>query len=216
MGILSTVTLPADGASVTVPSGAQIAVMSYAYWTASTPVAAAPTASIGGQSFTSRAVYLGLADAGPCGMQEAVLSGSGSQTFLISYPGGATEGPVGFLSFLDGLNLGDYFRDADATASGTAGGAVSFSLDTATTDIVLVSDSNFSGTAPSNPSGYTSLSTHVNNSRAERARSADSPGGTSTTISAQDVSFSQLTAISIKTTASPPPSGPSLMGQACL
>lgn len=199
MGILSSVVLPASGSSVTVPSGAQVAVLLYAYWTASTPASAA-TASIGGQSFSSRALYPGNgSDAAVTGVQTAVVSGSGSQTFSISYSGATAEGPVGALIFIDGTDTGDFYRASDADASPDAGSAVSSSCAMEATDIVLGLDGAYSS-APPNETGWTSLVTQSNNSRDSRARNLTTPSSGTATINAQSPNYSTTTIISIKQT----------------
>lgn len=113
-----------------------------------------------------------------------------------------------------------YVKDGDYTTgwrnavgdSDTGSTALSVSLSTNTTDLVLKYDTRYETgeTPPGTTTGYTSIATHGNNDDGSRLSSCDSPGASSTTITSEDEFYSVVVAVSIVSDTSTPTAYPQL------
>lgn len=134
------------------------------------------------------------------GAARALITATGSKTFTYAFSVTATEGPVLALFFVDEIDTGDWIRDSDGART-AATTAISLTVDSAATDIVVSLDGRAVATAPSAVSGWTSQGSGTFNGIGYRAASADSPGSTTTTFNAADENYSGAAVVSIKQTA---------------
>jgi hypothetical protein len=119
---------------------------------------------------------------------------TGTQSLDVSWDAAINEGPTCAVAYVKGGNTSAW-RDADA-AQGTDTGAVSVTLTTSASDLVLKFDRRYTTTPPGTSTGWTDRGTQNNNSQATRLSSADTPG-TSTVCDSEDESFSGIVAVAI-------------------
>lgn len=200
--VLSVVTLNIGSASpgalaITVPSGAQgVVVLLRGQFDAFTV----------SSSFSSSFTITPSGGAAPVVVATAQVSATGSQTITPSYGSYIAEGAAFFVAFVDGI---DNTSTATWVRAVAASSSSSQTIASTTTDLVLAMDNWYTGDSgtpgpPPNESGWTSLGTHEYNNIAGRLRSANSPGASTTTATAQTGSggaYSAMAEISIIATA---------------
>lgn len=107
--------------------------------------------------------------------REFVSPSTGAQTLAIVFNETPNEGIVAVIYTQGTVVTG--WRDVDGFGDT---GPTSATLTTVSTDLVLALDSQASGTAPANESGYTSIATQTSGSTSSRARSIIASGVTTT------------------------------------
>lgn len=118
-------------------------------------------------------------------LQYAPVTATGSRNLTPVFSGiGLFEGPAFFVIFVDGIDNSSFaawVRDA------TCEEASSKTVSSTGEDLVIAADLWFtdSASAPPNQTGWTSHATQVQNSVGARLRTADSPGASTTTATAQ-------------------------------
>ena len=198
MPVLSVVTLDIASASpgaipITVPSGALGAVVF---------VRGQFDALSISSSFSSSFTLTPSPGGAPVVVATAQVTATGSQTITPSYGSYLAEGAAFFVAFVDGI---DNTSTATWVRAVAASSSSSQTIASTTTDLVLAMDNWYTGGSgtpgpPPNESGWTSLGTHEYNNVAGRLRSANSPGASTTTATAQTGSggaFSSMAEISI-------------------
>ena len=117
-----------------------------------------------------------------------------AQTVDISWDDPPGEGPACLFVYVKGGNL-SAARDIDTHQAATTG-AVTVTVDSTATDLVLKFDQSYS-TLPSLSSGWTNIATGSNNSHAFRLSSSESPGAATTVCNSEDENYSSIVGISI-------------------
>ena len=144
------------------------------------------------------------------GQAWAAISSTGSQTLSPTFSGPQAQGPQFMLHFVKDVLATAFVRDHDA-AKDESTNAISLTIDSATSDLVLGFDAKYSG-QPGTPAGWTSLGGSAGySSQGCRASSCDSPGASATTFDSQGESWSAAAVLSIKDvadTTAPTLSGP--------
>jgi hypothetical protein len=199
--------------SITVPSDAQLCVVAWCMWeggSSGTLTSLASTAVGGG--FT-RVQTPTTANNANVGVAYGLVTATGSQTVTPTWNAAIQQGPEFCVVFVKGVDTAAAVLDAQSGASVTLSGSVSLSLTSATDALVLQfdtkDDQTGGATSPGTPSGWTSLSAFGGNQLYSRLSSADTPGASTTTATTQaTLSYSTLSAISIKAAPPPAPSGP--------
>lgn len=186
------------GQSITVPTDATAVYMFWSYWRNNDGDGLA-SATLGGnapdETHEETTDSSGLTAAGVCAWYGPP---TGSQTLDLAWDGAPDEGPTTIVVFVKGGSTSAW-RDADSGHT-TGSDAISVTLDSNTTDLVLKYDQRYDsldGTPPSTSSGWTSIETQDNGDEASRLSYADSPGASSTACAAEDENYSSLVAISI-------------------
>lgn len=179
--------------SITVPSDAQLVVVQ------------ATTYSAGGLTLSLASSFAGTFTtttsgdgSDKCHIAYALISGTGSQTITPTWSGAVTDGPVFVVSFVKGINTGDFLREARAYNWNIQGSTGSTSIATGLNDLLLVLDRQATTPAPNAMSGYTSITTQVNNNIGGRVQTCNAPGTSSTTVTTVGTEFPGLSMISIK------------------
>lgn len=179
--------------SITVPSDAQLVVVQ-----ATTYGAGGLTLSLA-SSFAGTFTTTTSGDGSDkCHIAYALISGTGSQTITPTWSGAVTDGPVFVVSFVKGINTGDFLREARAYNWNIQGSTGSTSIATGLNDLLLVLDRQATTPAPNAMSGYTSITTQVNNNIGGRVQTCNAPGTSSTTVTTVGTEFPGLSMISIK------------------
>lgn len=135
-----------------------------------------------------------------CAAVATMIGGTtGSKTLAITGSSSTTQGPSIHLIYLTVDDTADFVRDF-ATDNKADAVAATVTIDSASSDMVFMSDFRYSG-LPGTPSGYTSLSTVGFNNQHSRVSEADTPGASTTTATTDSSQWSAVAAISIKATA---------------
>lgn len=140
-----------------------------------------------------------VASGGTTRLKYAPVTSTGAQTLTPSWGWGPSEGPVFVLFYVGGIDNSapaTWIRDADDAETS------SITVDSQAGDLVLAFDNAYSPTAviPGLPSGWTSLSTTAFGDLSGRARSLDTVGGPTTTVTTSPVagtSFHGLCVVSV-------------------
>ena len=130
-----------------------------------------------------------------------LISATGSQTVRVIRNGAGTydEGPTCQIAWVKDINTSDWVRDADIAPQTTSPQALTFSLTTETTDLVIRFDGKDSNGTFSSITGWTQVgTTQTTNLDQSKVSTANSPGAGSTTVTSQSLLYPTLSAISIK------------------
>lgn len=181
--------------NITVPADAEGVVVFWAYWLNATGYGLTSMSSTFSGTFTS-VELAGTSIESATGISYAAVTSTGAKTITPVWNNTPSEGPTFIVAFVKGINTADWVRDTglDSRSGETA---VSATVDSATTDLVLSLDQKYDA-IPGLETGWTSLQTQSNGSEGARLRSADSPGASTTTATIQNPYYSTIAVISIK------------------
>jgi hypothetical protein len=184
--------------NIVIPPTAQLVVVHFSAFNASSQ-------SLSSLTSTGTSAFTIVQDTGTeiSGVAYAVVTSTGAKTITPVWSGAPGEGPLFFISYIEGINTSNYFRDAAASGLETSGSSASVTINTSTTDLVIAH--NKSDTSlPATISGFTSQNTQNNNLEFGRLQTANTPGSSTTTITGTSTNWDGIAAISIK---APPASG---------
>jgi len=186
---------------VTVPSGAQTAVVFTMGYEASDALVVNVT--LDGVSLTER-INAGAGGGNEIAIWTGAAPAAGTKAMTFVWESPPTEGPIYGIVFINGINPSDWIRDVGADSVGNAS-PPTVSVDSDTTDLVLCFDGNYSSpvVVPVNESGWTSLATTTGGLEAARIRRINSPGATTSSATGQTATFASVAVISIKSAAIP-------------
>jgi hypothetical protein len=122
---------------------------------------------------------------------------AGAQNLDVAWNVAPGDGPAAFMVYVDDADTAAPWRDADGNATGDAT-AISVTIDTSTTDLVIKWDSRFDATPPSLTAGWTSVGTQTNENNYSSRVSRITPAGATQVVAAEDESFSGCVGISIQ------------------
>lgn len=186
--------------AVTVPGDAQAVVVLWAYWGTADGQGILSLGSNFASTFTIAELNGGqiVANAAAVGVAYATVTSTGSKTITPTWDAAPSYGPVFMLAWIKGINTGDWVRatNNDHRSGGTTSSAA---VSSAATDLVLALDHRAEATSPGTEAGWTShLIQQDIQGASGRLRTADSPGASTTTATAQNLSWSTISIISIK------------------
>jgi hypothetical protein len=198
MSILSTVTLPSSGSSVSVPSGAKAALFFWNFWHASAGNGFS-SATLGAASFSTVTQVQTASSLAAIGLAKADVSAlSGSQTFTYAFTTTPTEGPTGYIVFLDDIDYTTFIYDYDAQAVGSTTVAHAY-VNGHPRYLVLGYDAHHdtAEAIPSLPTYWGNIATHGAVDQGSRLRIALRPWGV-VDVASQDSNVSSVLAVSIQ------------------
>lgn len=178
--------------SITIPPTAQLVVVHFSAYNGTAQ-------SLSSLTSTGTGTFTIVQDTGSeiTGVAYAVVSSTGAKTITPTWSATCGEGPIFFVSYVEGVNTSDYFRAAGSQGLETSGANSTTTISTATNDLVIVhnkSDTSLAATI----TGHTSINSQSNNAEFGRLQTTNSPGASSTTITGTTTNWDGISAISIK------------------
>jgi hypothetical protein len=185
--------------NVTVPSGTVWAYLFYTVYSGSNGITMS-SQTLGGNNASATVFSVAGSNVG------SGRPGTGCRAWLNPTPGtnaldvawnvAPGDGPTAFMVYVDDADTTAPWRDADGNATGDAT-AISVTLDTSTTDLVIKWDSRFDAAAPSLTAGWTSVGTQTGANNYASRVSRITPAGATQVVAAEDESFSGCVGISV-------------------
>ena len=181
---------------ITVPDDATAVYMFYAGWGSSLTLSSATLETVAADAIHKLAAS---GDASATGVAVWYNPTTGSnRTPALTWSTTVGEGPVVIWAFVKGGDTSAW-RDVDS-AHNTSTTAVSVTIDSNSTDLVLKFDQRYGhddSTYPATSSGWTSRQTLANNKEYSRLSSCNSPGASTTVCDSETEYYSTIVAVSI-------------------
>ena len=193
--LISVVNVAFPGGSVTIPPGADAYVAAGTYYDGASQ---AITGLTGSRITTQTLRAVASTDYMGAYLAWGKVNSTGSDTLSLTKAGFFSEGPTCQIAFLAVDDPDDFVRDDECVAN--IGGAISRTLDSATSDLLLAwIGSDGGGTVSGAITGWTAQGTEqTTNADKSRVFRANTPGATSTSITGPANSYPTLCAISLK------------------
>lgn len=179
--------------SITVPADAQAVIV-----TATTYTSGGLTLSLSSDFAGTFTVTTAGNGSDKCHTAYAVVSSTGSKTITPTWSAAVTDGPLFIVSFVKNIDTADFIRQSLAYNANTQGSTTSTTISSSATDLVLALERQTLSSAPTLMSGFTNVTTQVNNSLGGRLQYANSPGASTTTLQSSGTEFPGFSAVSIK------------------
>jgi len=181
--------------NVTIPGDATAVYMLWTYWNA-TAGSGLSTVTLNSNSPDETFEIVTTSAETATGVAVWYNPSTGSQSLDVTWDASPTEGATTIVAYVKGGETVGW-RDADAAHAQDVT-AVSVTLTTVATDLVLKHDQKFCGSIPSTSTGWTSQQTQSNSSECTKTSSADSPGASTTVCDSEDEFYSSIVAVAIK------------------